>query len=289
MDLRASSRLPPAMPGGQIVVEAPPAPPTPTPVSPLARLMPVVMIVAMAGMSVLYLTSGSASARNPMFLFLPAMMLVSVIGTLTYGARGTGRTAEINVQRVEYLRYLDTLDDALVNSADAQHDALHWIHPDPAALWTLAGGQRMWERTAEHRHFCAVRVGLGEQPAATTVVAPALGSDDAADPVTTGAARRLVRRRSVVGGVPVVLSLQATATVTVVGECAAARAVARAVVCQVAMLHHPDLVGISALPGPDAEAVWEWVKWLPHHDDHSSAGHRVVIVDGSSRRHPPTG
>ena len=50
------------------------------------------------------------------------MMLVSVIGTLTYGARGTGRTAEINVQRAEYLRYLDTLDDALGTAADAQHE-----------------------------------------------------------------------------------------------------------------------------------------------------------------------
>ncbi|MCH9769109.1 MAG: hypothetical protein K0U70_15065, partial [Actinomycetia bacterium] len=72
------------MPEGTIVVDAPPEPANPAVVSPLARLMPVAMIAAMAGMGALYLTSGGASSRNPMFLFFPAMMLVSVIGTLVY-------------------------------------------------------------------------------------------------------------------------------------------------------------------------------------------------------------
>ena len=64
----------------------------------MARLMPVAMVAAMAGMGVLYLTSG-ASVRNPMFLFFPAMMMVSAVGTLAHGTRGAGRIAEINDQR----------------------------------------------------------------------------------------------------------------------------------------------------------------------------------------------
>ncbi len=103
------------MPEGQIVIEDPPDLPNPTPTSPMARLMPVAMVAAMAGMSAIYLTSGNSAARNPMFLFFPAMMLVSVIGTLAHGTRGAGRVTEINDQRAEYLRYLDTIDDALAH------------------------------------------------------------------------------------------------------------------------------------------------------------------------------
>ena len=267
------------MPEGTIVVDAPPEPANPAVVSPLARLMPVAMIAAMAGMGALYLTSGGASSRNSMFLFFPAMMLVSVIGTLVYGGRGTGRIAEVNEQRAGYLRYLEALDDSLVECSGQQQAASHWAHPDPAALWTLAGGDRMWERGLDHPHFCSVRIGVGEQPSATVVVAPALESDDVADPVTAAAARRLVDRRKVVAGVPVVLPVRA-AVGTVAGDHGAARAVVRALVCQLAMLHHPALIGIDARPGPASGLAWDWLKWLPHQTDFDAALHRVVIVDG---------
>ncbi|MGB0971246.1 MAG: type VII secretion protein EccCa, partial [Mycobacterium sp.] len=244
--------------------------------------MPFAMVAAMAGMGVLYLTSG-ASSRNPMFLFFPAMMVVSVVGTLTHGARGAGRIAEINDQRAKYLHYLEDLDDTLASRAVEQHVAQHWTHPDPRSLWTLAGGTRMWERAPDHPHFCSVRIGLGEQPSATAVVAPELKSGDGTDDVTTGAVRRLVDRRMVVGGVPVVLSLPATTAVTVAGDVEAARGVVRALVCQLAMLHPPALVGISAQPEKVSCPAWDWLKWLPHHANFPSAQHRVLIVDGCNR------
>ncbi len=269
----------------RIVVEKPPDPPTPAAVNPLARLMPIVMIAAVAGMSALYLTSGAASARNPMFLFFPAMMLVSVVGTLAYGSRGSGRVAEINAQRARYLRYLDTLDDTLVTAADEQHLALHWTHPDPATLWSLAGGDRMWERTAEHPDFCRVRLGLGEQPSAVTVVPPELDDDDAADPVTTAAVRDLVRRRQAVGAVPVTVPVRAAPVVTVTGDLEVCRAIVRAMVCQLATFHHPALLSITS----PADEAWEWTKWLPHQPDRRSDRQRVVIVDGSGQTPPDDG
>ncbi len=45
----------------------------------------------------------------------------------------------------------------------------------------------MWARTADHPEFGAVRVGVGERPAATAAVGPELASDGCADPVTTDA------------------------------------------------------------------------------------------------------
>ncbi|AFM15862.1 type VII secretion protein EccCa/type VII secretion protein EccCb [Mycolicibacterium chubuense NBB4] len=265
------------MPGGRVAVEAPPEPPEPAPAHPLARLMPVAMVAAVAGMSALYLTSGAAP-RSPMFLFFPVMMLVSTLGTLAYGGRGARGGAVLNVQRATYLRYLGSVEDGLTESAVAQHVYLHWHHPDPAALWTLVDGERRWERAADHPEFCAVSVGVGERPAATVVVAPEVATAENADPVTTGALERLMRVRSTVHEVPVVVALADTRVVTVGGDPESARALVRAMVCQLAVLHHPDLVGIAAAPAP---GEWDWLKWLPHQGRSGTARHRVLIVDGS--------
>lgn len=270
---------------GRIVIEAPPDPPAATTVSPLARLMPVAMVAAMAGMTVLYVTSTDTASRSPMFMFFPAMMLVSLVGTLVYGGRGTGRGGELAQQRAEYLRHLDAVDGALAAAADEQHRLAHSAHPDPSALWALADGDRLWERTADHPDFCAVRIGLGDQPSTAIVVAPELGPDDNADPVTTGAVRRLLADRAAVGQVPVTVSLRDTRLLTIVAEQSVARSVVRALICQLAVLHGPGLVSITAAPEPE----WDWLKWLPHRDGHAVAQHRVVIADGAEGPVPAQG
>ncbi len=69
----------------------------------------VAMGVATVGMMVIYFTSGTAAMRNPMFMFFPVMMLVSLLGTVAFGGRGGTRTAEINQDRRDYLRYLESV------------------------------------------------------------------------------------------------------------------------------------------------------------------------------------
>ena len=69
--------------------------------------------------------------RNPMYMFFPVMMLTSVIGTLVYGARGANRTADINKDRRNYLRYIDTLDSETAATTDDQRRSLRWCHPEP--------------------------------------------------------------------------------------------------------------------------------------------------------------
>ena len=264
-------------PGGQLIVDPPPEVPRTPPANPMARVLPVVMMVAVAGMGVLYLTSGAS--RSPMFLLFPAMMVVSLVGTLVYGSRGAGRGAEIAAQRGEYLRYLDTVHAELAESAAGEHRRLHREHPEPAALWTLAGGDRMWERGLHHPDHLAVRIGLGDGPAATAVLTPRMPPEGAADPVTVDAVHDLVRRRSQIAGVPIPVRLADTRSVRVDG--AAARSIARALLCQLTMLHGPEVVGLTALLDENAAAHWDWLKWLPHtRDAGTSAPHRVVLVDG---------
>ncbi|MGE2689575.1 type VII secretion protein EccCa [Mycolicibacterium pulveris] len=253
---------------GELAVEAPPPVPKAAPVNPLARLMPVAMLVAAVGMMAFYFTSGAASARNPMFLFFPVMMLVSVLGTVAYGARGANRSAELNEDRQTYLRYLDTLDTTITQAAEAQRRSLRWNHPDPSALWTLVGGPRMWERRRLDADFGDVRIGIGDQPLSTVLVAPPLGPSDQHDPVTVHAMHRLIRQRSTLTEVPVIVALPEHAVVTVDSEPATARALIRTMVCQLAVAHGPDVLAIAAVVGPDTCHEWDWLKWLPHHQHH---------------------
>ena len=283
MELLCSQRrAPPPFDVGEVVVNRPPDVPKSEPVNVVARLLPVVMVVAMGGMTVLYFSSGAASSRSPMVMFLPVMMLVSVLGSVAYGARGNRRSGELDADRREYLRYLDALGQTLARTAEAQHASLHWSHPAPVALWTLVGGARKWERRATDADFCHVRVGIGSAGLSTALVVSEPASAGSHDPVTAVALARLVAERSTVPGVPVTVDLVAQARIVVEGAVDAARALVRAMLCQLVVLHGPDVVAVAAVGSAVDE--WDWVKWLPHHHrspDFASARHLVVVVDGA--------
>lgn len=271
-------RLPaPSIDAGDIVVDRPPDVPRVTPADPMSRLLPVAMLVAAGGMAALYFSSGVGS-RGPMMLLFPVMMLVSVLGSVAYGMRGTRRTSELNADRREYLRYLAAVDDAVIRSAEAQQRSLWFSHPDPAALWTLAGGVRMGERGPRDGDFCHVRVGVGVRRAAAALIAPEPAPSGSADPVTAEAVQRLVEARAGVEGLPVTVDLRAHDVITVAGEAPAARALIRAMVCQLAVLHRPEDVRVVAVVDAAAAEHWQWLKWLPHHQSP-----RVVDDAGSAR------
>jgi S-DNA-T family DNA segregation ATPase FtsK/SpoIIIE len=278
MDFVCAPRLAaPQVDDGDIVVEPPPDVPRPAPVNLLTWLLPAAMLIAALGMALLYFTSGTS--RSPMFMLFPVMMLVSVIGSLAYGSRGTRRTGEVDQDRREYLRYLDALDDATIRTADAQHRSMHWSHPDPGSLWTLVGGRRMWERQPDDADFCRVRVGLGTVTLSTRLIPPKSTPPESVDPVTADALHRLITTRSTVSNLPVVIDVREHSRITVEGELAAARGLARAMICQLAVLHGPQHVKIAAVVDEAAAAAWEWLKWLPHHGYSTYQRMAEVVVD----------
>lgn len=288
--LRRGRVSPPPFDGGELVMERPPDVPKEPPTNLVGRLLPVVMLLAMGGMTLLYFSSGAASSRSPVFLFLPVMMLVSVLGSVAYQSRGARRGGELDGDRRAYLRYLDGLDESLARTAAAQHASLHWSHPDPGAVWTMVGGTRMWERRPGDEDFCHVRIGTGPRPLSTTLVAPDLGGAESRDPVIQDAIDRVLADRSTVTDLPVTIDLRAHPRIAVEGSPEAARGVVRALVCQLTVLHGPDVVRVTAT-GSHADTYWDWLKWLPHHghspDVHAGAQH-VAIVDGQSAE-PPGG
>ena len=279
MDFLMEPRLAAPQPApGEIVVKPPPDLPRETPANPLSRLLPVAMVVATVGMMVLYFTSGASAMRNPMFMFFPVMMLVSLLGTVATRGRGGSRAAEINQNRREYLRYLASVESQLVNAAEQQRVLLEWHNPDPAALWAMIGSRRMWERVPGDTDFGQTRIGTATQPLSTPFVVPDLEAREDADPVTFTELRRLAGSRSTVPDLPLSIALTESGAVVVDGDAPDGRSLLRAALCHLAVMHSPQHLRLAAVVDPFTAQEWEWLKWLPHHQ------HPESVDDGGPAR-----
>src|ERR1700747_3452659 len=210
-------RLPPAVATTDIAVEEPPALPPPRSSSLLALVVPVGMSLAMIGVMAAAFFSGTAVTRNPMYAAFPMMTLISMAVTVAAG-RGRRQGGDIDTDRVNYLGYLSRLRTGVGEIAAAQRFSLVWTHPDPATLWTLIGGPRMWERRASDSDFCLVRVGVGTQPLVTRLVAPEPKLAVPSDPVTAAALRRFVRIYSTLTDAPITTGLRGVGSVTFDGD-----------------------------------------------------------------------
>ncbi|MGH3559626.1 MAG: type VII secretion protein EccCa, partial [Mycobacterium sp.] len=82
---------------------------------------------------------------------------------------------------------------------------------------------------------------------------------------------------------PIAIALRALAVVTVGGDTTHARALVRAMICQLAVLHSPRHLLIVGAIGDSNRAHWDWLKWLPH-NQHPDANDGV----GSARMVYPT-
>ncbi|OBH60544.1 type VII secretion protein EccCb [Mycobacterium mantenii] len=282
--------LMPALPqaaNGDIVVDAPPELPPRTSPGMLARLAPVLLSLMCMGIMAAVFTVGSGVTRHPMFLAFPVMMLVSTVVTgLTGRARRHG--GGIDADRDHYLAYLSALSDRVSEIAVTQRSSSIRRHPDPDTLWTLIGGPRMWERRPTDADFRVVRVGIGPQPLNPGLVAPQLPPEGFRDPVTAAALRRFLHKHSTVHA-PVTIDLRAGTVVAIDGDPGEVRGLLRAVICQLAVLHAPDQVLITAAVDDARRGHWEWLKWLPHNQhpvDTDDAGRvRMIYSSAATARH----
>ncbi|BBY57495.1 hypothetical protein MSAR_06310 [Mycolicibacterium sarraceniae] len=288
------ARLAPQFATDDVVIEMLPCTPSP---GGLSRLGPVLSLGAVVGVGAWVWGSGMV-ARGPSAVLLPAMMLVSALAMAMHaGSRRSG--GSLDQQRRRYLEGLVRHSAQLCDAAQRQRESLVWVHPEPLSLWTLIGGQRMWERGREDSDFCHIRVGLGRQRLARRIVVPPVGPVDELDPVTADALRSFVRCHAALDDVPIAVALAGVGVLVVDGDLTGARALIRAMVCQLAVLHGPDSVMVAAVVGPGRRWHWDWLKWLPHNVCPDRGGpmvyesvdgvqvqrhHLVVIVDGPDRR-----
>ncbi|GGV88975.1 type VII secretion protein EccC [Streptomyces massasporeus] len=176
-----------------------------------------------------------------------------------------GSQGELADMRRDYLSYLAQTRRTAVDTAKAQRDAQYFLHPSPEQLWALvAEGSRVWERRSGDEDFAQVRIGLGAQNLARSLVTPETGPVEQLEPLTAGAMQRFIAVHSTLDDLPMAVSLRAFYHVTVSGDPQSVRSSARAITGSLAALHSPEDLVIVVAAGREALPHWEWAKWLPH-------------------------
>ncbi|HEX3605435.1 MAG TPA: type VII secretion protein EccCa [Candidatus Dormibacteraeota bacterium] len=258
--LRRPPRIPPPpVPTGERRVPAPPQTPPPQ-TGAVSWLQYAFPAVGSLGALLFVLMN-----PRPLFIAGSALFALSSVAMgigLFLQQRGSQRRGLLE-QRRRYLEELDGLRRDAVDTATLQRAAAAWIHPGPDRLWTLAGNRaRVWERRRGDADFLVASAGRGRRPLATPLRLDG-GPMAGADPLSLAEAQRLVARHAEVEDLPVTLDLGRGGLVEVEGG-EEARALVRAVVAELAVLHAPDDLVLAVCTGPATAAHWEWAKWLPH-------------------------
>ncbi|WP_343575967.1 type VII secretion protein EccCa [Mycobacterium sp.] len=242
------------------------------PPSGVQKVLPYVMAGGMLGMIAIMVFTG-VRQLSPYMLMMPLMMIMATVGFMAGGGPGGKKVPEINADRKEYLRYLAGLRTRVTSSASAQVTFFGYHAPNPGDLLSLIGTHRQWSRQANADFFAAVRIGLGSEPAVDRLLKPALGGElagpDAApqphlEPVSHMWVLKFLRTHGLIHDCPKLLQLKTFPTIAVGGDPQRAASLLRAMICQLAVFHPPDLMQLRVLVDNPENPDWSWLKWLPH-------------------------
>ncbi len=250
VNFNRSPRLDPIYAGREFVAPEPPEPPHRNRLPILAMLAPLIMG------AVLYAVT--KSVLSIVFIGLsPLLMLGTYVDTKVTQRREMRAAIEQFTASVA----------AMHEDIDAAHaeERIGRIAEAPSAPDALEAMRRqtplLWTRRTEHERFLTARLGIGAQPSRHTVKLP---SQNKTRPEHWRAVQQLALHASVVDEVPVVADIRDSGSIGVAGPHAVATGVARAIVAQFVALHSPADLTITAMTGPDGQADWEWLKWIPH-------------------------
>ncbi|MFJ8622593.1 type VII secretion protein EccCa [Kitasatospora sp. NPDC093550] len=284
---RTPRRPGPEMPDGEVQLQEPPG--LPEKQSGMASVISMVpMALGSLSMVFMFLHPGGSGEGSGGALGYVAMgmMALSAVGMLvTQLIRGSSdRKQQLRAERRDYLRYLSQMRRQVRRSIDAQRQALAWRHPAPQELWSLVGTSRLWERRAAHPDFSDVRIGLGSQRLATPLAPLATKPVEDLEPLCAHALRRFIHAYGTLADQPMAIHLRGFAHLLLRSDDPeAARALVRAVLAQLAVVHGPDELVVAVVTDAERRADWEWAKWLPHalHPTDTDGAGPVRLVAGS--------
>ncbi|MDX6428604.1 MAG: segregation ATPase FtsK/SpoIIIE, family, partial [Streptosporangiaceae bacterium] len=268
---RPARVVPPQLPTEPVVLAAPPQPVgKDTGANWLILLMPLLSSISMAA----YLMSGG----KKVLILLGICFVVLSIG-VTFGIRlqmrRSARRDKVKA-RDRYLAHLVEVRRAAHRVAEDQRAVAAWAYPSPYRLWAIATQRRrVWERRVSDPDFLHVCVGVGKAPLSTPIrLATRNDPTVEYDARAKAAADRLIAQMSTVGSQPAVVDLARAGVVSVLGPSAVARGVARAMLCQIGVMHAPDDVAVAVVTGGEE---WDWAKWLPHTHEPEARGDAGVV------------
>jgi len=242
---------PPALPEERAPLDAPEAPREP----PRVRALSVVAIVLPL---VIGLVLGFATDT---WWYALIMLLSPVMAVASWLAAKRGARKEVGVANRTFRKALEAFENDLAREAVLQIARWEQQLPDAAETSRRARtpSKRLWERRPGHPDFLHARAGIGRVPWAPPVVASREG--------LPAQVEQVVARHRTLRDAPVEVDLSGGGVVGLVGDRAAALALARCMVCQVATHHGPADVSIVVLASQSHAPAWDWAKWLPHTRD----------------------
>lgn len=249
---------------GTITIEPPPELPRIVPPSLLRRALPYLIVILIVGMIVALVATG-LRLISPTTLFFPFVLLLAATA-LYRGTDNKMRTEEVDAERADYLRYLSVVRDNVRAHADEQRAALEWSHPEPAALMSIPGTRRQWERDPHDADFLVLRAGVHDQALAATLRVKDTADEVDLEPVSHTTLRGLLDTQRILHDAPTGIDLTRVSRVTILGDVGEVAGALRAWIGQAMTWHDPSVLGI-AYAGPSLEtSSWSWLKWLPHVD-----------------------
>jgi len=260
----------PELPDGQIELQEPPvmAEPAARDISSVMMMLPM----ALGSVAMVMMFSVGGRGGSVMMYVVGGAMGVSMLamGLSQLGRSASDRKRKMQAERRDYLRYVAQLRKQVRDAAKEQRVAVAWNNPDPAALWSVAIGKRLWERRSSHADFARIRIGLGTQRAALELVAPSSKPIEDLEPLAAVSLRRFSEAYRVVSGIPTAVGLRSFTSVEFDGDLVPAVALVRAMLAQLVAFHAPDELRVAVLTTITGIPEWDWVKWLPH-NAHPSA------------------
>jgi S-DNA-T family DNA segregation ATPase FtsK/SpoIIIE len=260
---RPARIAPPVVGSGEVTIADPPKPQAAPPAA-MGASMIIMPVMAGGGGLMMAITNRNPLAAAAGGLFLVAAVTVGVV--MLIGQR-SGPRRQLREARERYLDYLEELRRKLRRTVSTQQASALWRHPGPDRLLDLARtSARRWERRVDDPDFLVVRAGVGDRPIATPV---SMSADDGPlnefDPVCLETAKALRTRYTAVREQPVCLELARVGVLSVVGDRATGRALAKAMLAQLVTFHAPQEVRVAVVRSEQHAGHWEWAKWLPHH------------------------
>lgn len=251
-------------------IEVPPAPSAPEEgMGRLTSMLPVVGALSMVAFAFL--------VRSLIYLVVIGFMVVAMVGATLGTTLSQRRGAKRRWERTKS-RYREQVG-AAVDEAEAanqvQRAGLEGLFPDPATLGTVFGPEGgLWERRPGDRDFGHVRLGLGPVRTSRPVVTSAMATapSERPDPDLAAMVDQARADTAVLGWAPVTIPLSRLGTVAVVGSPGRTRSLVGAWLASLAAFHAPGELRVAGWVPPDAEAAWDWLKWLPHCRDPQGGG-----------------
>src|SRR4051812_19289236 len=154
-------------------------------------MMALPMLAGSVAMALMY----TSYRTGPIMYVTGGLFGMSAIGMLgsQFLFAGGQKKNQMRAARQEYMRYLAQQRGKIRRPIQKQRVALFYRSPDPASLWWIPAGPRLWERRATDGDFGMVRIGLGRQEVATPLVPPQTKPLDQLEPMCAAALRKFVR------------------------------------------------------------------------------------------------